>query len=42
MYLIDINEIGFEDVNCIRLAQDRDRGLVLNGHGNEHSGSIKG
>jgi len=39
---MDLREIGWEGVDCIHLAQDRDQLAVSCEHGNEHLYSIKG
>jgi hypothetical protein len=38
---MDLKEIGWESVDWIYLAQDRDQWLDFCEHGNEPSGSIK-
>jgi hypothetical protein len=38
---MDLSEIGFEDVDWIHLAQDRDKWLNSCEHGDEPSGTIK-
>jgi general stress protein YciG len=38
---IDLREIGWDGMDWIDLAQDRDQRRDLGKHGNEHSGSIK-
>jgi hypothetical protein len=39
---MDLKEIGWEGVDWLHLAQDRDQWLAVGEHGNEPSGSIQG